>query len=295
MTRRRPPVSRTVEGHVARKRYGQNFLADPHYVARIADAVAPQPGDTVVEIGPGLGALTGDLIERAGPHRRDRDRPRPRGAAARALRRGPAPAGRRRRARRRLRVAGRSLRVVGNLPYNISSPILFRLAAQADALRDVTVMLQKEVVARMTAEPGTAEYGRLTVMLGATFAVERLFVVPPGAFRPPPKVDSAVARLTPLGAAQARHRRPRTLRERGRRGVLAATEDAAQCAVVAGHARAVRRRRHRSRSGAARRCRSRSSSRFRPASRSATRRSVPASAQDRSRPAAAYCRPGPRR
>ena len=208
MTRRRPPVSRTVEGHVARKRYGQNFLADPYYVARIADAVAPQPGDTVVEIGPGLGALTGDLIARAGrivAIEIDRD------LAARL---------RERYAEDQLHLVvgdaldvdfaslGRSLRVVGNLPYNISSPILFRLAAQADALRDVTVMLQKEVVARMTAEPGTAEYGRLTVTLGATFAVERLFVVPPGAFRPPPKIDSAVARLTPLGAARPDIRDP---------------------------------------------------------------------------------------
>jgi 16S rRNA (adenine1518-N6/adenine1519-N6)-dimethyltransferase len=97
---------------------------------------------------------------------------------------------------------GTGLRVVGNLPYNISSPLLFHLAAQAHALRDVTVMLQKEVVARMTAAPATPDYGRLTVMLRATFAIERLFVVPPGAFRPAPKVDSAVARLVPLGAAR---------------------------------------------------------------------------------------------
>jgi 16S rRNA (adenine1518-N6/adenine1519-N6)-dimethyltransferase len=90
--------------------------------------------------------------------------------------------------------------VVGNLPYNISSPLLFRLAEHADLVRDVHVMLQKEVVARMTAAPGTKDYGRLTVMLHATFSVERLFVVPAGAFRPVPKVESAVARLTPLGA-----------------------------------------------------------------------------------------------
>jgi 16S rRNA (adenine1518-N6/adenine1519-N6)-dimethyltransferase len=193
-------VSRTVEGHVARKRYGQNFLADPHYVTRIADAVAPKPGERVVEIGPGLGALTGELIARAGTIvaiEIDRD------LAAR-LRERYSP--------EKLQLVvgdalevdlaslGTNLRVVGNLPYNISSPILFHLAAQAHVLRDLTVMLQKEVVARMTAEPGTAEYGRLTVMLEATFAIQRLFVVPPGAFRPAPKVDSAVARLVPLGA-----------------------------------------------------------------------------------------------
>ncbi|CAG1009956.1 Ribosomal RNA small subunit methyltransferase A [Burkholderiales bacterium] len=195
---------RTVEGHVARKRFGQNFLADPHYVARIADAVAPRPGETVVEIGPGLGALTAQLVARAGrvvAIEIDRD------LAARLRGRFPPHA-------LELvvgdalafdfRSLGCDLRVVGNLPYNISSPLLFHLAAQADALRDLTVMLQKEVVARMTAEPATPEYGRLTVMLRATFAVERLFVVPPAAFRPPPKVDSAVARLVPLRAAAPR-------------------------------------------------------------------------------------------
>jgi 16S rRNA (adenine1518-N6/adenine1519-N6)-dimethyltransferase len=198
MSRPRSSAGRTVEGHVARKRFGQNFLADPHYVKRIADAVAPKPGETVVEIGPGLGALTGELVARAGrvvAVEIDRD------LAARLRERfGPD--------RLELIVGdaltldfaalGHDLRVVGNLPYNISSPLLFHLAAQAQALRDVTVMLQKEGVARMTAPPATPEYGRLTVMLKATFAIERLFTVPPGAFRPAPSVDSAVARLTPL-------------------------------------------------------------------------------------------------
>ena len=198
MPSRRPRVSRTVEGHVARKRYGQNFLADPHYIARIADAVAPRPGERVVEIGPGLGALTGALIARAGTIvaiEIDRD------LAARLREQytadqlelvvGDA-------LEIDLTLLGTNLRVVGNLPYNISSPILFHLAAQAHALRDLTVMLQKEVVARMTAAPGTPDYGRLTVMLQATFRIERLFVVPAGAFRPVPKVESAVARLVPL-------------------------------------------------------------------------------------------------
>jgi 16S rRNA (adenine1518-N6/adenine1519-N6)-dimethyltransferase len=99
---------------------------------------------------------------------------------------------------------GSGIRVVGNLPYNISSPLLFRLAEFDDRLRDLHVMLQREVVARMTAQAGTADYGRLTVMLQIKFAVRRLFIVPPGAFRPAPKIDSAIARLTPLGAAKPR-------------------------------------------------------------------------------------------
>ena len=190
-----------MHGHVARKRFGQNFLADPHYTARIVDAVDPQPGENVVEIGPGLAAITGGLIERAGHVTAieiDRD------LAAR-LREQFAPE------QLTLHVADAlefdfasllaDLRIVGNLPYNISSPLLFHLAAYDERVRDLHVMLQREVVARMTAEPGTADYGRLTVMLQVKFAIRRLFVVPPGAFRPAPKVDSAVARLTPLRGA----------------------------------------------------------------------------------------------
>jgi 16S rRNA (adenine1518-N6/adenine1519-N6)-dimethyltransferase len=192
-----------IHGHRARKRFGQNFLADPHYVRRIVDAVAPKPGDNVVEIGPGLAALTGELIARAGHVTAieiDRD------LAARL--RGTFPAG-----KLTLHQAdalefdydalGPDVRIVGNLPYNISSPLLFRLAAYAETLRDAHVMLQREVVARMTAQPGTSDYGRLTVMLRVVFGIERLFVVPPGAFRPAPKVESAVARLVPL-----RHGKP---------------------------------------------------------------------------------------
>jgi 16S rRNA (adenine1518-N6/adenine1519-N6)-dimethyltransferase len=99
---------------------------------------------------------------------------------------------------------GANLRVVGNLPYNISSPLLFHLSGYAASLRDIHVMLQREVVARMTAQPATADYGRLTVMLQSRFAVTRLFTVPPGAFRPAPNVDSAVARLLPLGELRPR-------------------------------------------------------------------------------------------
>jgi 16S rRNA (adenine1518-N6/adenine1519-N6)-dimethyltransferase len=189
-----------VTAHRPRKRFGQHFLADPHYVARIVDAVAPQPGDNVVEIGPGLGALTGALIDRAGPIAAieiDRD------LAARLRERFPPE-------RLALHEAdalafdvtalGEKLRIVGNLPYNISSPLLFHLAAYEPRLRDIHVMLQREVVARMGAAPGTPDYGRLSVMLQARFRVTRLFTVPPGAFRPPPQVESAVARLVPLGA-----------------------------------------------------------------------------------------------
>jgi len=188
-----------MHGHQPRKRFGQNFLADPHYVARIIAAVDPQPGDNIVEIGPGLGALTGRLVERAQRMTAveiDRD------LAARLRARFGAD-------RLALHEAdvlsfdfatlGANLRVVGNLPYNISSPLLFHLAEDDIRLRDVHVMLQREVVARMTAKPATPEYGRLTVMLQSRFAVTRLFTVPAGAFQPAPNVESAIARLVPLG------------------------------------------------------------------------------------------------
>ena len=187
-----------MHGHQPRRRFGQNFLADAHYVARIVAAIDPAPGEKLVEIGPGLAALTASLIERAGRITAieiDRD------LAARLRERftgdqltlveGDA-------LEFDFGALGDDLRIVGNLPYNISTPMLFHLARSESHLRDVHVMLQKEVVDRMSARPGTAEYGRLTVMLNARFAVQRLFVVPPGAFRPPPSVDSAVARLVPL-------------------------------------------------------------------------------------------------
>jgi len=170
--------------HRARKRFGQNFLTDPHYIARILDAVAPQRGERIVEIGPGLAALTAGLIERAGhidAIELDRD------LAAR-LRADYAPE------QLALHEAdalefdfgalGEGLRIVGNLPYNISTPLLFHLTAYTPCIADLHVMLQKEVVARMAATPATADYGRLTVMLQVKFRVTRLFVIPPGAFRP---------------------------------------------------------------------------------------------------------------
>ena len=193
-----------MKGHAPRKRFGQNFLADPHYVTRILDAVEPRRGENVVEIGPGLAALTAGLIERAGHVTAieiDRD------LAAR-LRSSYAPG------QMTLQEAdaldfdfatlGEAQRIVGNLPYNISTPLLFHLMQFTTRICDIHVMLQKEVVARMAAAPGTSDYGRLTVMLQAKFAVTRLFVIPPGAFRPAPEVDSAFARLTPLGSAAPR-------------------------------------------------------------------------------------------
>lgn len=189
--------------HVARKRFGQHFLVDRRTIERIVAALDPKADDNLVEIGPGLGALTGPLLERVG-HLAvieiDRD------LAARLASEHPAQ-------RLTLYAAdalefdfgalGPDLRVVGNLPYYIASPLLFHLARYDAALRDVTVMLQKEVVERMAAAPSTPEYGRLSVMLQARFRVERLFRVSAGAFRPPPKVDSAVVRLTPLRQARA--------------------------------------------------------------------------------------------
>jgi 16S rRNA (adenine1518-N6/adenine1519-N6)-dimethyltransferase len=187
-----------MHGHQARKRFGQHFLVDSHFIDRIVAAIDPRPGESIVEIGPGLGALTGRLIARAGRIAAieiDRDL-----AARLRGRYGPD----------QLTLVeadaldvdfgtmGSGLRIVGNLPYNISSPLLFHLAAFDRSLHDLHVMLQREVVDRMSAPPATPDYGRLSVMLQCRFAIERLFVVPPGAFRPAPKVDSAVARLTPL-------------------------------------------------------------------------------------------------
>ena len=193
-----------MHGHQPRKRFGQNFLADAHYVTRIVAAVAPQPADNIVEIGPGLGALTGALIDgakRISAIEIDRDlvaRLRERfGADVLALHEADA-------LEFDYGTLGARLRVVGNLPYNISSPLLFRLSAYATSLLDIHVMLQREVVARMTAKPATPDYGRLTVMLQSRFAVTRLFTVPPGAFRPAPNVDSAVARLVPLAELRPR-------------------------------------------------------------------------------------------
>jgi 16S rRNA (adenine1518-N6/adenine1519-N6)-dimethyltransferase len=185
-----------------RKRFGQHFLTDRHYLERIAAAIAPAAGDSMVEIGPGTGLLTERLVprlDRLDVVEIDRD-------LALALRNRFDPA--------RVRVheadalefdfatLPQPLRVVGNLPYNVSTPILFRMAALAGSIRDCTFMLQKEVVDRMVAAPGTADYGRLSVMLQYRFGMASLMDVPAGAFTPPPKVLSSIVRMVPLGGAR---------------------------------------------------------------------------------------------
>ena len=183
--------------HRARKRFGQNFLTDPNTVRRIIDAVRPGPTDTVVEIGPGLGALTEPLLAvlpRLHVVEIDRDliaRLRQRHDPDRlVIHEGDALAF-------DFAALGEQLKVVGNLPYNISTPLLFHLAGFAAQVREMTFMLQKEVVMRMVAEPGGGDYGRLSVMLQYRFDMLRLFDVPPGAFRPAPKVTSSIVRMVP--------------------------------------------------------------------------------------------------
>ncbi len=201
-----PQNSATGPGFVlpAKKALGQHFLHERAYIDRIVQAVNPQPGDRLVEIGPGQGAITFPLLRRHGALtviEFDRDLIAPLTAAA-------APIGQLEIIHRdvlsvdfgALRGDGAPLRLVGNLPYNISSPILFHALEHADAIADMHFMLQKEVVDRMAAGPGSKVYGRLGVMLQAYCTVTALFVVPPGAFSPPPKVDSAVVRLVPLPA-----------------------------------------------------------------------------------------------
>lgn len=187
--------------HRPRKRFGQNFLHDQGVIRGIVAAIHPKPGERLVEIGPGLGALTAPLIEALGELdvvELDRD-------LIPHLQHQFAEAG-------RLRIhntdalgfdfcslvePGESLRVVGNLPYNISTPLIFHLLGQSECIHDMHFMLQKEVVDRLAAEPGGGDYGRLSVMVQYHCRVERLFSVPPGAFNPPPKVTSAIVRITP--------------------------------------------------------------------------------------------------
>ncbi|MVW70164.1 MULTISPECIES: 16S rRNA (adenine(1518)-N(6)/adenine(1519)-N(6))-dimethyltransferase RsmA [unclassified Bordetella] len=190
--------------HQARKRFGQHFLTDDSVIEGIVRGIAPAADDHIVEIGPGLSALTQPLL-RSLKHLTvveiDRD------LAARLRRQHPAE---------RLTVIeadaltvdfgalGEGLRVVGNLPYNISSPLLFHLMGAADTVRDQHFMLQREVIDRMVAQPGTADYGRLSVMLQSRYRMEKLFDVPPEAFDPPPRVVSAVVRMVPLPADRLR-------------------------------------------------------------------------------------------
>lgn len=191
--------------HRPRKRFGQHFLHDQRIIGKILAAITPKPGDTLVEIGPGLGAITLPLLERCGTLTaieldRDvipelevaaKDRGQLHIIQADALKTRLAP----------LAPAGRKLRIVGNLPYNISTPLLFHFLEESACIQDMHFMLQKEVVDRMAAGPGGKEYGRLTVMLAAHCKVERLFNIGSGAFRPPPKVESSFVRLTPYTVA----------------------------------------------------------------------------------------------
>jgi 16S rRNA (adenine1518-N6/adenine1519-N6)-dimethyltransferase len=188
--------------HVPRKRFGQHFLADDSIIEAIVRAIDPKPGQTMVEIGPGLAALTQPLVERLGRLiviELDRD------LAARL------------RSHAQLEVVESDvlkvdftqlarargvprLRLVGNLPYNISTPILFHLLDHVAVVEDQHFMLQKEVIDRMVAAPATAAYGRLSVMLQWRYAMENVLFVPPQSFDPPPRVDSAVVRMVPLAA-----------------------------------------------------------------------------------------------
>jgi len=188
--------------HIARKRFGQHFLTDGAVIDAIIEAIDPKPGQALVEIGPGLGAMTDPLVARCGVLtviELDRD-------LAQRLRR-----------RSDLTVVeadvlkvdfdalssarGQRLRVVGNLPYNISTPILFHLLGAVESVADQHFMLQKEVVERMAAAPGSKDYGRLSVMLQWRYDIESVLEVSPQAFSPPPRVDSAVVRMQPLALA----------------------------------------------------------------------------------------------
>ncbi len=191
--------------HIARKRFGQHFLTDGAVIEAIVAAISPEPGDAMVEIGPGLAALTQPLVERLGRLtviELDRD------LAQRLRGHGQldvvesdvlkvdftALAG---------QLAAPKIRVVGNLPYNISTPILFHLLEHVDVVKDQHFMLQKEVIDRMVARPATADYGRLSVMLQWRYAMENVLFVPPESFDPPPRVDSAIVRMMPLAQPPA--------------------------------------------------------------------------------------------
>ncbi len=186
--------------HQARKRFGQHFLTDSFVIEQIVSAIAPSASEQMVEIGPGLAALTQPLVERLGKLtviELDRDlvlrlqaHPQLNVIASDVLRVDFADLAK--------TLQTPKLRVVGNLPYNISTPILFHLLTHVDAVKDQHFMLQKEVVDRMVAKPCTSDYSRLSVMLQWRYAMENVLLVPPDAFDPPPRVDSAIVRMLPL-------------------------------------------------------------------------------------------------
>ncbi|MEO6351903.1 MAG: 16S rRNA (adenine(1518)-N(6)/adenine(1519)-N(6))-dimethyltransferase RsmA [Burkholderiaceae bacterium] len=188
--------------HIPRKRFGQNFLTDKFVLSRIVDVIDPQPDDAMIEVGPGLGAMTRLLLkplQQMHVVELDRD------LVAR-LEKSFDPAKLIVHAGDALQFdfaaiplqAGQKLRIVGNLPYNISSPLLFHFAKFAQQVEDQHFMLQKEVVERMVAAPGGKTYGRLSVMLQWRYKMELLFIVPPTAFEPPPRVESAIVRMIPI-------------------------------------------------------------------------------------------------
>jgi len=188
----------------AKKRFGQHFLHDPGTIDRIVRAIAPQRGDRLVEIGPGRGAITAPLLALAGAiDVVELDRDVLSALEARCHGRGELRVHLEDALEfdlRALRGDGAPLRLLGNLPYNISTPLIFRFVEQLDAIGDMHFMLQKEVVARMAARPGGKEYGRLTVMLAPCVVIEPLFDIGTGAFSPPPKVISTFFRMKPLAA-----------------------------------------------------------------------------------------------
>lgn len=192
--------------HQAKKRFGQNFLVDEQIIGDIISAIRPEPEDNMVEIGPGLGALTRPLlkkldhlhvveIDRDIIARLQQDYPQDNLKSKLTIHAGDA-------LKFDIATLPAPLRIVGNLPYNISSPLLFHFATYAGRILDMHFMLQNEVVERMVADPSTSAYGRLSVMLQYRFRMEKLLDVPPESFRPAPKVDSAIVRMIPLPAGE---------------------------------------------------------------------------------------------
>ncbi|MEO8343661.1 MAG: 16S rRNA (adenine(1518)-N(6)/adenine(1519)-N(6))-dimethyltransferase RsmA [Gallionella sp.] len=192
--------------HKAKKKFGQNFLVDEQIISDIISAIRPEPKDNMVEIGPGLGALTRPLLKKLNHLHvveidRDiiaqlqQDYPQDKAKSKLTIHAGDA-------LEFDIAMLPAPLRIVGNLPYNISSPLLFHFSACAECITDMHFMLQNEVVERMVAEPSTPAYGRLSVMLQYRFRMEKLLDVPPESFRPAPKVNSAIVRMIPLLASE---------------------------------------------------------------------------------------------